>query len=110
MEVWFGVEQVMRQPGRAKLTIERECQTKDVHHDLPRVQLGVLGIELVQWLAYYKHCEFACLHVSACYIHTGLEVSEEKQHPHEDPEYVLISGDGIVSLMTRVRGRVEALA
>lgn len=54
MEVWFGVEQVMRQPGRAKLTIERECQTKDVHHDLPRVQLGVLGIELVQWLAYYK--------------------------------------------------------
>lgn len=34
------------------LTVEGEGEAEDVHHDLPGVELGVLGIELVQWFAH----------------------------------------------------------
>ena len=52
--VWAGCERVVQEGrGGGWLTVEGEGEAEDVHHDLPGVELGVLGVELVQWLA---HC------------------------------------------------------
>ena len=52
---------VLIRGGEVTHTIEGKRETEDIHYDLPGVQLGVLGIEFVQWFANYDLRECACL-------------------------------------------------
>ena len=67
--MWAGCERVVQEGrGGGWLTVEGKCEAEDVHHDLPGVQLGVLGVELLQRFAHCVQRERSCSGLVACYV------------------------------------------